>query len=68
MSKAIAQFLVVTILVFAISVALIVGFSLLIGWLLPIATAGLFAPGFVQCVAIIVLGMLARALIFANAK
>ena len=42
-------------------VAVIALLAVIVGWLLPIATLGAFAPGFVPCVAIVTLAALLRA-------
>lgn len=53
-----------TVLIVGGAVLALLGF--LVGWLLPLATAGALAPGFLQCIAIITLALLARIVVFAS--
>jgi hypothetical protein len=54
------------------AVVLVVGGILLtiltfiVGWLLPLATAGAFAPGYLQVLAIVTLALVARAVVFSG--
>ena len=42
----------------------ILGFS--VAWLLPMATAGAFTPGFFQVIAIVTLALIARLVVFSG--
>lgn len=56
--------LIGAVLVLAAGAAVIGLLALALTWLLPIATLGTFAPGFLPCLSIVTLGLLARAVIF----
>jgi len=58
--SSIAKVLFGALIVLVAAFAVVALLAVIIGWLLPIATLGAFAPGFVPCVAIIVLVALAR--------
>ena len=58
------QGIIYTIAFVGVLVGLVALTAVVVGWLLPIATLGAFAPGFIPSVAIVTLGLLARALVF----
>ena len=63
-AKMIFQGLIYTIAFVGVLVGLVSLFALLLQWLLPIATLGAFAPGFLPAVAIVTLALIARGLLF----
>lgn len=50
----------------AIGLGVLLVLACLVGWLLPLATAGAMAPGFMQAVAIVTLALLARIFVFSK--
>ena len=62
--KMIFQGIIYAVAFVGVLVGLVALFAVLIGWLLPIATLGAFAPGFLPSVAIVTLALLARAVVF----
>lgn len=61
--SSIAKILFGALLVLVAGAAVIALLAVAIGWLLPIATLGAFAPGFIPCVAILTLGLIARGVV-----
>jgi hypothetical protein len=58
--SSIAKVLFGALLVLVAGAAVISLLAVVIGWLLPIATLGAFAPGFIPCVAILTLVFILR--------
>lgn len=65
-AKMIFQGVIFAVVFIGVLVGLVSLFAVLIGWLLPIATLGAFAPGFLPSVAIVTLALLARVVTFSS--
>lgn len=66
MSKILGQVVGYALVTLIIGCAVLALLSWAIMWLVPLATAGAITLGFMQGVAIVTLGLLARAVIFQN--